>query len=100
MTRGLYSKIRNQCNVIEEKTQESELEVLKKEDEAFMVRKGEIDISRLVSQQQAEVNRRDAAFKATITARDVRKKCKQVLRTMSRETKVTFNLRRYRQAYF
>ncbi len=66
------------------------MEVLKQEDETYLIRKGEIEIARLVAQQTAEVNRRNTAFQASIQARSVRKKSKQVLRMMARETKVGF----------
>ena len=65
---------------------------MRKEDEAYMVRKGEADIARLAKQQEAETNRRNISFKSTIAARDVRKKSKQVLRAIARDTKVLLEL--------
>ncbi len=53
-----------------------------------MIRKGEKEIARLQVQQTAEVQRRNESFTAMIQARAVRKQAKQVLRNMSRDTKV------------
>ena len=85
--RALYGSLRSECQKIEERTKDKEQDILRQEDESYLIRKGEADIARLVAQQTAEVNRKTSSFQATIQARSVRKRAKQTLRNMARETK-------------
>ncbi|KAJ3049938.1 hypothetical protein HK097_009080 [Rhizophlyctis rosea] len=87
-TKDLFETLRVECQTIETGIRDAELEVLKKEDEAFALQRNDVELSKLLGIQAAEVKQKKEAFEALLKARSERKKGKSLMTQMFKQIKV------------
>ncbi|KAI9206774.1 uncharacterized protein BJ171DRAFT_18641 [Polychytrium aggregatum] len=86
-TKFFYENLRNDCVRIEEAMKESEREVLRKEEEAYLIQRHDAEMAHLKGLQQNEFAQKKEAFQRFISARDARKKAKRLQRQTIRDMK-------------
>ncbi|KAJ3044998.1 Guanylate cyclase 2G [Rhizophlyctis rosea] len=87
-TKNLFERLKGECEIIEMGLRDAEVEVLKKEDEAFALQRMEIEISKLMASQAAEIRQKKEAFQAMLDARSDRKEGKAVKLKMFRSIRL------------
>ncbi|KAJ3411483.1 hypothetical protein HDV05_002136 [Chytridiales sp. JEL 0842] len=83
-----YQRLRKECELIEENILNAESEVLKRDEESFVLAQSETELANLKQQHANDIMRKKAMFEAFMAARKERKRIKALNRTMMRETKL------------
>ncbi|KAJ3128417.1 hypothetical protein HK098_004493 [Nowakowskiella sp. JEL0407] len=82
-----YNSLRQECQLIEDHMRVSELDVLRKEEDAFLAIKFEHEISRMQNLQATEVKERKLAFEKLLQSRAIRQQAKKAQKQMFRDIK-------------
>ncbi|KAJ3126323.1 hypothetical protein HK098_007706 [Nowakowskiella sp. JEL0407] len=83
----LYDELRQECQAIEEHMREAELEILKREEDAFLAIRFEQEISRLQTLQAVEMREKKLAFEKQMAARAALQKSKRMQKQLFRDIK-------------
>ncbi|KAJ3403843.1 hypothetical protein HDV05_007573, partial [Chytridiales sp. JEL 0842] len=82
-----YDLLRHECEQIEENIHSAEAEVLKRDEESFVLQQSDAELSHLKQLHANEVARKKGMFETLMAARKERKRIKALHRSMMRETK-------------